>query len=136
MASNDESSMNQLKYDRCAYEKTTYESVHPLEHQIYAGKYEHCDKCVHDGVHWRPFDTQIVDAESELKGLTRRTSKCGQYQYSPLCDTSAQCTSTYKLPVVLNPEVCPPVQHNIPQINGPGYALNNASQCNNQMRLN
>jgi hypothetical protein len=54
-------SFNRMIYDRCAYQKELYESTSPLQHQLYEGKFEHCEKCTHEGKFYRPFD--LVDVE-------------------------------------------------------------------------
>lgn len=103
-----------LPYDPCAYSKSLSESTSPYAYQMYDGKYENCNRCVYD--HYpRPFDGNIVDVESELRNQTRPSSKCPSRMYNPKCKKSHACTSTFDntVPVVLAPEVCPPVYNNL-----------------------
>ena len=111
-------------YDTCAYEKKLSEEVSPLMYRLYEGAYENCGKCKKDKF-WRPFDKEMVDAESELKNITRRATRCPQYKYNPNCKASSVCTSTYDSsnPVVYIPEICPIIFNNIPRRTDPGYRL-------------
>ncbi len=121
-----------LIYDRCAYQKDVYQSVEPLSFMMYPGKFENCGKCVYDKNNfWRPFDAQIVDAESELKNITRRASKCPQYQYKNDCKKSCYCTSTFDKtnPIVYPAEMCAITHNNLPRMVGPGYTLNTDLNC-------
>lgn len=117
-------SSNRLIYDNCAYQLKVYQSTTPLSYQLYDGKYENDGKCTYNNKAWRPYD--LVDQESELKGITRPNSKCNQFQYKPTCKKSSMCTSTFddSNPVVLAPEVCPIVHNNIRKMTHPGYTLN------------
>lgn len=125
MNSGDSGNFNRLIYDRCEYEKRIKESTDPLSWNMYGGKFEHCQKCVYNNQFIRPFDNNIVDRESELKGILRKASKCPQNKYNPGCKKSGTCISTFDStnPIVLAQEVCPIVRNNIPRINGPGYEL-------------
>jgi hypothetical protein len=119
-------------YDRCAYQKDLYQSVEPLGYMMYPGKHENCSKCTHDEQSfWRPFDAQIVDAESELSNRTRRATRCPQYKYLPGCEKSCYCTNTFDSsnPIVMPQEVCPIVHNNIPRVMGPGYNLQTEPFC-------
>jgi hypothetical protein len=106
-------SFNRLRYDNCAYDRTLHESISPLTYQLYEGKFENGGKCVYKSQFYRPFD--LVDVESELKNITRANSKCPENKYLPLCDKSNRCWSTVDatVPVVIHPEICPPVTSNI-----------------------
>ena len=123
-------SFNRMIYDRCAYQKELYESTTPLQHQLYEGKFEHCEKCTHEGKFYRPFD--LVDVETELMGINRPNSHCPQFKYHPNCKPSHMCVSTHdkSVPVALNPVVCPVVFNNIPKMTHPGYELPNINFCN------
>jgi hypothetical protein len=121
-----------LKYDRCAYQKDLYQSVEPLAYMMDPTKFENCGKCTYDEKSfWRPFDGQIVDAESELKNITRRATKCPQYKYLPGCPKSCYCTNTFDPtnPIVMDQSICPIVHNNISQIRGPGYILKTEPFC-------
>lgn len=122
-------SFNKLKYDACSYEKYLYESTSPLAYQLYQGKHENCNKCIHDKF-WTPY--QLTDVESELKNLTRPNSRCDQFKYNPNCSgRSGLCLSTFdpSVPVVPAPEVCPIVYNNLFPFSHPGYELPNPNFC-------
>lgn len=130
---------SRLEYDNCAYQKKLFQSVSPLEYQMYAGKFENCDKCtLNKDQFWRPFDREIVDAESELTNRTRRATRCPQFKYGPLCKKSCGCTSTFDRsnPIVMPQEACPIVRNNIPKILHKGYRLNTGPACRNQKTPN
>jgi len=133
MNSGDSGSFNRLRYDGCAYSIDLAQSVEPLQWQMYSGKFENCSKCTYDeSQFWRPFDKEIVDRESELKGITRRETKCFQSKYSPNCkNTSKPCLGTFDptAPIVMAQEVCPIVHSGMPKITGPGYVLNTEPFC-------
>ena len=117
-----------LPYDPCAYNKTLTEGTAPYLYMMYNGKYENGGKCVYDH-YTRPFDTDIVDAESELFKLTRPATRCPSQKYNPKCAKSQQCTSTFdkSVPVVLAPEVCPIVKNNLNWTGGTGLKKLNLS---------
>jgi hypothetical protein len=122
-----------LRDDQCAYEKTIHESTEPLGYQMFPGKFENCNKCVRDKESfWRPFDEEIVDTESELRGITRRASNCPSKKYNPGCNkSSGMCTSTFDKsnPVVYPGRLCPIVSPDLYQIEGPGYKLKTEPFC-------
>lgn len=123
-------SFNRSKYDTCSYSKDLYESTSPLAYQLMFGKYENCNKCVHDNFYVK-YQPEIVDVESELLNLSRPLSRCDQFKYSPTCKRSGLCMSTFDkaAPVVLAPEVCPIIYNNIPRYTSPGYKLPSANIC-------
>src|SRR6185312_3613370 len=85
-----------LQYDECAYQKRLLESTTPLSYRLDMNAYENESKCVFNKANfWHPFDTQIVDTESELKGIGRPASDCPQNHYTPTCQKSKMCTSTF-----------------------------------------
>jgi hypothetical protein len=112
---------NRTMYDNCAYERKIVDSTTPMGYYLYEGKFENKGKCVYDAnSFYRPFD--LVDTESELKGITRPTSKCVQMKYNPNCgEKSATCYTTTQMPIAINPRVCPPVGNNIPRITSKGF---------------
>ena len=135
MNSGDSGALTNLKYQSCAYAVDLKQSVDPLNWNMYIGKFENCNKCVFDEKNfWHPFDGPIVDTESELKGISRRASKCPSLQYSPNCNKSSGfCTSTFDKsnPIVLPATACPIVHNNIGKMCGPGYTLNVDPFCKN-----
>jgi hypothetical protein len=130
MNSGDSGSYTRLRYDSCAYAKSLNESTDPLKYYLFESKFENCGKCgAKENGFFRPFD--LVDEESELRGITRVNSKCPQKKYTPSCAKSGICTSTFdpKVPVVYAPEVCPIVHNNLPVINTPGFSAPDKAYC-------
>lgn len=132
-------SFNRSTYDRCAYQKSLYESVSPLQYNMFGGKFENCSKCTYDeNSFWKPTDGSIIDQESELKNITRRATRCPQYKYTPNCTKSCGCTSTFDKsnPIVMAQEVCPIIHNNIPRMYGPGYELKTEPFCQKRVARN
>ena len=76
-------SFTRLDYDKCAYAKTLEESCSPLDYQLYMGKFEHSKQCpVGDHTNNLEFGVK-TDVESELRNITRQTSKCPSKKYDP-----------------------------------------------------
>lgn len=125
-------SSNRLAYDPCSYKKKLHESTSPLAYRLYEGNYENCSKCVYDKF-WRPFDTEIVDIESELKNINRPVSHCDEYFYNPNCKKSGSCVSTYDktIPIVWSNSLCSVVKNNIVKPTHPGYVLPPKNICAN-----
>ena len=140
MNSGDSGSFNRPRYDRCAYTEALAQSVDPLQYVMYSGKFENCSKCTYDEKNfWRPFDNEIIDTDSELKGIMRKSSKCNSLMYSSDCKKSSGfCTSTFdpSAPIVFAQEVCPIIHSGMPKIDGPGYTLNTEPFCNNRIPRN
>ena len=76
---------NRLIYDECACQKKLTESTDPFLYRMYEGAHENCNRCIYDKL-YRPFD--VVDQESELKNITRPTSRCPHLKYNPKCKKS------------------------------------------------
>lgn len=121
-------SQNRGIYDNCTYQKRLYESMSPLDYNLYQGAYENCNKCRFNEF-WTPYE--LVNVESELKNLTRPLSQCDQFKYGKECTKSGYCVSTFnrQLPVVYPPEVCPIVYNNIPKQTSIGFDLSNPNFC-------
>jgi len=118
---NKQGSSNRLIYDECAYAQDLNESTSPYHYRTYMGAYEHCKKCVYDKF-WHPFDAEVVDTESELKNITRPSTKCDKLKYHPSCKKSPNCMSTFdpSRPITYSPEACPVVFNNIPHLTNNG----------------
>lgn len=110
---------NKLIYDECSYKKALEESTKPLSYYLYESKFENCGKCVHDKF-YRPFD--LVDVESDLKNITRTTTRCPERKYN-------KKYNKYDDPVVLSPELCPIVRNNIPKQNNVGFSVPEDNLC-------
>jgi hypothetical protein len=112
---------NRLKYDNCASQRADVQRTDPFKYVMYEGKHEHNQKCTDGRNFYHPYD--LVDIETELRGVNRSATKCPQFQYNPSCKKSDRCLSTFDetVPVVMAPEVCPIVKSNIPRQNNPGY---------------
>lgn len=134
MNSGDSGSFTRLKDDMCARQKDTYQSTEHGRYAFYPGKFENRGKCTYDdNSFYRPFDPKIIDAESELLGITRPASSCPQYKYSPTCEKSKSCTKTRdsSVPIVLAQEVCPIVKNNIPRMTNSGLGPVSGPSCKN-----
>jgi hypothetical protein len=123
-------SFNRQKYDTCNTQQFIAQEVAPLSYRMYQGNYENCNKCIYDQF-YVPYQSEIVDVESELTNRTRPLSDCSQLKYSPTCCKSGMCMSTFdkSAPVVLAPEVCPIVFNNIPRQTSPGYTMMDPNFC-------
>jgi len=91
-------------YDECHTQLKVRDSVSPLEYMLYQGAHESCTRCRSAP---NKGDVSLIDAESELLGITRFASRCPQFKFSPKCDVKGvKCIPTGKLPVELEPSVC------------------------------
>uniref|UniRef100_A0A6C0E963 Uncharacterized protein n=1 Tax=viral metagenome TaxID=1070528 RepID=A0A6C0E963_9ZZZZ len=113
---------SRLPYDDCETNRRYEESKGPGMYQMFEPKFENCNRCKVEKLYKR-YDAEIVDAESDLKNIIRRASKCPENQYNPKCKKSQYCTSTFDSsnPVILAPEVCPIVQNNLKRYNTKGF---------------
>lgn len=109
-------------YDDCADKLYARDTVTPASYVFYDGKNENCNSCVSEGRVF-PQHPEMVDIESELRNITRQTSRCPENKYNPQCKKSGQCISTYEpsRPRVFAPELCPIVHNNIKKADGPGF---------------
>lgn len=71
-----------LSSDCCAYNLRVKESTNPLEYRMYSGKYVNDNRCRYDN---KVPDTRydVVEWESELRGITRPASLCPEKKYIP-----------------------------------------------------
>lgn len=109
-------SSNRLIYDQCEYNREVVESTKPLYYRMYLGQFENESKCKKDKF-WHKYDADIVDIESDLLNINRRASKCPEKKYSPTCNKSKECVSTFdpSIPIILDRDICPVVFNNIPK---------------------
>lgn len=123
---------NRLTYDNCAYDKKLSESTSPLMYQMSRYKFENCARCTYNGKQYAPFD--LVEEESELKGIVRQATKCPTKLYNPTCQRSNMCLNTYDkdVPIVYPANLCPVVHNNIKKNNTPGYTLQKREFCDGQ----
>jgi hypothetical protein len=114
---------SRLNYDNCAYDKRVSESVSPLGYRLSRFKYENNDRCTYDGIQHAPFDPELVDQETELRGITRPGTRCPSLQYNKNCKKSKTCTNTYdkSVPVVYPANLCPVVHSNLYPMASAGY---------------
>jgi len=101
-----------LIYDGDYTEYKRKQSLGPLHYHLDSTQTENKHKCVHKKFYTRQ-DPDIVDAESELKNLTRIASKYPGNYYNPNCKPSKTCTSTYDLPINPDPVICPIIHSNL-----------------------
>ena len=79
-------SSNRLIYDTCAYKHELSQSVGPLQYILNPMKYENCNKCrmelgIVGGTAVSHIKGNLVDLETDLRGQTRRTTKCPSKLY-------------------------------------------------------
>lgn len=127
---------NRLNYDNCAYDKKLRESTSPLSYQMSRYKYENCARCTYNGKQYTPFD--LVEEESELRGISRPATRCPSKMYNPTCQKSDTCWSTYDkdMPVIYPPYLCPIVCNNIKKMTNPGYTLPMQDFCGRNQHNN
>ena len=85
-------SFNKLKYDNCAYKHQLNESVGTLAYILDPSRYENCNKCRMElglvgGTAVSHVKGNLVDLETDLRGQTRRTTKCPTRLYQNPCPT-------------------------------------------------
>lgn len=83
-------SLNQLRYDTCAYQHDVTQSVGVLGWVMDSNRNENCNKCriefgVVGGTNVGHPTGPIVDLESDLRGITRLATKCPTLQYLNPC---------------------------------------------------
>lgn len=107
-------SSNRMRYDNCSYQKRLYESITPLNYNLYDGAYINKKHCMSNHYKfWKPYD--LVDYETELLGINRPNSQCDQFKYDANCPASKSCVNTFDktVPVVIPPTLCPVVHNNL-----------------------
>jgi hypothetical protein len=110
MNSGNSGNLNKSLYDKCATQRQHYESTSPFEYAMFDGKYKNINQCSLNNKKYNPYD--LVDIDTELRGINRPLSKCIQNKYNPTCIKSSSCFSTFdNPPVVYAPEVCPIIQN-------------------------
>lgn len=80
--------LNRLNYDGCAYQKALHESVAPIDYILNPIKYENCQKCrislgTVGGTNVSHINGNLVDLENDLFNITRPSTRCPQYMYTP-----------------------------------------------------
>lgn len=81
-------SSNRLIYDKCAYKENLDRSTGSLEYILDPVKYENKKKCRHEfglvsGQDVSLVKGNLIDLESELRGQTRKLSKCNADEFFP-----------------------------------------------------
>ena len=85
-------SSNRLIYDTCAYKHELSQSVGPLQYVLNPIKFENANKCrmelgVVGGTAVSHVKGNLVDLETDLRGQTRRQTKCPSRLYQNPCPT-------------------------------------------------
>lgn len=83
-------SSNRLIYDSCAYKHDLVQSVGPLEYMLNPIKFENTNKCRMElgllgGSAVSHVKGNLVDLETDLRGQTRRSTKCPTKLYQNPC---------------------------------------------------
>lgn len=84
-------SWSRTKYDDCAYNKTLSQSTSSINYTLDPNKFYNCKECRADfgivgGNNVSVTRGNLVDAESELMGITRQLSQCPERKFLPHCD--------------------------------------------------
>ena len=85
-------SFNRLSYDTCAYKHSLAESVGTLGWVLDSSRFENCNKCrvefgVVGGTNVSHVNGNLVDLETDLRGITRKASLCPSKKYQSPCPT-------------------------------------------------
>lgn len=80
-------SLNRLKYDKCAHVEQIRMSQTPLTYIMDPSRFENENPCRHEfGLVGTPsvsvISGNMVDLESDLRGITRPASECSSLQYT------------------------------------------------------
>mgnify|MGYP001329365567 CR=1 FL=1 len=83
-------SSNRLMYDTCEYKTRINESVSPLNYMMDPSRYENCNKCrmelgIIGGTAVSNIRGNLVDLETDLKGISRKASLCPGKKYQSPC---------------------------------------------------
>jgi hypothetical protein len=106
-------SFSRLPYDDCAYTHKLSESVSGNQYMINPLFANHCDACYvpsstvrlqKRGPRTREDDGEIVDVNSELLGLTRKSSQCPSQKYIPGASNHRPKTHALRECNALDPE--------------------------------
>ena len=89
---------SRLLYDNCAYVQKNKQSEEVGNYMFYAGKYYHDNQCRMElgqvgGNDVSIFKGNMVDLESDLRGITRDLSHCSENKYKPRCVYCSKCTT-------------------------------------------
>ena len=90
-------SSNRLMYDTCNYEKYVSELNNQNAYLLNESKFYNCNKCrmeqgIIGGTAVSHIKGNLVDLESDLKGITRQASLCNNKQFSSNCNQNMnQC---------------------------------------------
>ena len=84
-------------YDNCAYVQKTKQSESVGDYMMYPGKYYSDNACRNElglvgGNDVSLFKGNMVDLESDLRGITRDLSLCSASKYKPQCNRCSKCT--------------------------------------------
>lgn len=82
-------SFNRLAYDTCSYKKYLEQSVAPIDHMLDPSRFEHRAKCANQmglvaGPQVSHIKGNMVDLESDLRGITRTATSCPEYKHKPI----------------------------------------------------
>ena len=82
-------SFNHLSYDTCTYAKNLKENVSILGYILSPMRYENKGKCRHElglvgGTSVSHIQGNLVDLESDMRGITRYNTKCVDTQWHPI----------------------------------------------------
>ena len=103
-------SSNRLIYDQCEYDTRVAESTGTLAYMLDSSAYENNKKCrielgIVGGNNVSLTKGNLIDVESDLKGVTRKASLCPSRKYRTKCATS-DCLSCQPENIVIDGPGC------------------------------
>lgn len=107
-------SFTRTKTDICNYNQELEENVSYVSYLLDPVKFHNCNKCRPElgfvgGTNVSHVTGNLIDLESDIKGIDRDASRCPQTRYLPRNDGIVQGTTMYK--PVCRPEVAANMRH-------------------------
>lgn len=115
-----------INMDCCKYNQDVRMKTAAFHNRTYFGQGENCNRCSTGGKVYFKQDKEIVESESDLRGLTRPLSKCDAYKfrYGEMKDA----------PVVVPPSMCPIIYSNLQRPTTNGLTDITTNVCREQYR--
>lgn len=89
-------SFTRTKYDDCAQRQYAETSTAPLNYSLDINRYDNCKKCRMElglvgGTTVSIIEGNLVDLDSDLRGVTRPTTRCASKKYQNSCAGDNSC---------------------------------------------
>lgn len=100
-------SFTRTKYDDCAQRQYAEQATSPLSYSLDINRYDNCKKCRMElglvgGTGVSIIEGNLVDLDSELRGVTREASRCSSKKYQNACAGENDCQMK-QIPLGSNP---------------------------------